>query len=148
MARSPISFRLQGERALERKLKLLPQAIIKKELRKAVNKAATPIVKRAKQLVTRRSGLLKKSIAKKVKTYSSGKVVAIIGSRREVAGFVDGKPHRPAYIAHLVEEGHGGPRPAPPYPFLRPAFEATVRQSLNVMKESLTASILAIALKK
>jgi hypothetical protein len=33
--------------------------------------------------------------------------------------------HRPTAIGHLVEFGHGGPHPAPAYPFLVPAAEAT-----------------------
>lgn len=28
--------------------------------------------------------------------------------------------------SHLVEYGHGGPRPAPPHPFLRPALDKNI----------------------
>ena len=31
--------------------------------------------------------------------------------------------------AHLVEFGHGGPAPAPPHPFIRPALESVTNQS-------------------
>lgn len=41
---------------------------------------------------------------------------------------------RKAPHAHLVEFGHGGPRPAPPHPFIRPAWDEvqeTVRENIK-----------------
>jgi HK97 gp10 family phage protein len=31
--------------------------------------------------------------------------------------------------AHLIEYGHGGPSPAPPHPFLRPALEKNITEA-------------------
>lgn len=37
-----------------------------------------------------------------------------------------------AFQAHLVERGHGGPKPAPPHPYLLPAFNRTQDRLLRV----------------
>lgn len=47
----------------------------------------------------------------------------------------------PAKIAHLVENGHGGPHPAPAYPFLRPAFEQNVGRIEQIFTEEVSAGI-------
>lgn len=44
-------------------------------------------------------------------------------------------------VAHLVEEGHGGPSPAPAHPFLRPAFEAKKAEATEIMKETLKEAL-------
>lgn len=36
---------------------------------------------------------------------------------------------RSAYYSNPVEYGHGGPAPAPPHPFVRPAFDAQVEHA-------------------
>lgn len=36
--------------------------------------------------------------------------------------------------AHLIEFGHGGPRPAPPKPYMRPAIDASAIRIQNIMK--------------
>lgn len=43
--------------------------------------------------------------------------------------------------AHLVEYGHGGPQPAPPHPFFRPAVDATQGPALIQIEQKLGAMI-------
>lgn len=84
-------------------------------VRAALTKAARPIAKDAKRRAPSRkrgkkdgpSGLLKKSIGFKVKRIKKTDVlVAIIGARREVMGFVGKQKRVPANYAHLIEYGH------------------------------------------
>ena len=42
---------------------------------------------------------------------------------RETVSLPSGRTEQPTHIAHMVEFGHGGPHPAPAYPFLIPAAE-------------------------
>lgn len=39
--------------------------------------------------------------------------------------------------AHLVEYGHGGPHPAPPHPFVRPAISSTKGQIQQIIRDGL-----------
>lgn len=43
--------------------------------------------------------------------------------------------------AHLVEYGHGGPAPAPPHPFVRPAFDAKADEAYDEMKRVLKEAL-------
>lgn len=47
----------------------------------------------------------------------------------------------PAKYAHLVEFGHGGPRPAPPHPFMRPAFAAKVNAAKRAFTKQFTIGL-------
>lgn len=47
--------------------------------------------------------------------YKTMKKITIGSHKKEMGAYA---PH-----AHLVEFGHGGPAPAPPHPFVRPAFD-------------------------
>lgn len=52
-------------------------------------------------------------------------------------GVVDASaPH-----ARLVEFGHGGPKPAPEHPYMRPAYEATKDQALEIMTQALREAL-------
>ena len=42
-----------------------------------------------------------------------------------------------APYAQPVEFGHGGPHPAPPHPFVRPAFDARAEEAYELLKEQL-----------
>lgn len=43
--------------------------------------------------------------------------------------------------AHLVENGHGGPHPAPEHPFMAPAYEAAKEEAYAIMKAKLIEAI-------
>lgn len=100
-----------------------------------------------------RTGALRKSIGMKVKRYRlSGVTVGIIGPRM---GFgVDivlpnrkTRRHDPVNIAHLVEYGHGGKAPAPPYPFMRPAFQTGKDEVRQVVMKKMRDGIIKEAQK-
>lgn len=91
------SATIQGDKALQKLLKKLPDKVTRKVTRQAINAAANPVLKAARANAPVDEGVLKTSLAKKVKTYTkSQSIVAIIGPRSKEA------PH-----AHLVEEGTG-----------------------------------------
>ena len=46
-----------------------------------------------------------------------------------------------AYYANPVEYGHGGPGPAPPHPFVRPAFDAKAGEAYNEIRRVLRDEI-------
>jgi HK97 gp10 family phage protein len=46
-----------------------------------------------------------------------------------------------AYYATWVEFGHGGPKPAPEHPFMRPAYEATKDEAYNIIRTRLQEEI-------
>jgi len=46
-----------------------------------------------------------------------------------------------APYAQPVEFGHGGPHPAPPHPFVRPAFDARGEEAYELLKEQLRAAL-------
>lgn len=56
---------------------------------------------------------------------------AIVGVDRKKA------PH-----AHLVEFGHGGPQPAPPHPYLRPAFDVVKTAAKALLGEQINQRII------
>jgi hypothetical protein len=78
---------LIGQRELERTFKTLGERVQRKVARQAINAAATPVVKAARSKAPEESGLLKKAMGKKIKTYKqSGTVAAISGPRTDVEG--------------------------------------------------------------
>ena len=88
-----------------------------KELADHINENAETIAKQiaadAKASVNVITGTLKKSIrAKKSKFEDGGWIVQATA------------PH-----AFLVEYGHGGPKPAPPHPYLRPALDKNINEA-------------------
>ncbi len=124
---------------LDRAFQRAAAAVRNKIARRAVNAAAAPIVSAARSLVRRRSGLMAKALGRRVKVYDEN-TVAVIGPRTDVTGQVNGKLYRPSKVAHLLEYGHvlakkgrGQVGTVPPYPFMRPAFDGSQDQALNVM---------------
>lgn len=137
-------MQLTGDVQLMRRFKELPAKLQKKHGRRGVAKAARIVVKAAKANAPKRSGQLKKSLGYRPKTYKSG-VFAIVGPRKGFRININGKPHDPAKIAHLVEMGHGGPHAAPEKPFLRPAMDSTRGQQMAVIGEAMRVGIEAEA---
>jgi hypothetical protein len=69
-----------GQATLQ-KLKALGPKLEKKILRAAVDKGTKYLTKQTKANVPVQTGLLKKSIGSKVKTYPNGKIIGIVGPR-------------------------------------------------------------------
>lgn len=100
-----LSINVNGEREIVRALRKLDDRLVRRVMRKAVRAGANPIVRTARQNVPRSTGLLRKSLGTKVKTYNNGTIVAIIGPRTGFKQLVNGKPRNPTKYAHLVEFG-------------------------------------------
>lgn len=60
-----------------------------------------------------------------------------IGVHRKDFTFKKAGEYYPAY----VEYGHGGPHPAPAHPYLRPAFDSKIEESVELTKEILLEKI-------
>jgi len=93
-----------------------------------------------------RTGALKKSLGVKILKKTKK---AVIGPRRG-HGVADsaGRKHDPANIGHLVEGGHGGPKAAPPHPFLEPAFNAQLGAAKAAMADKARQGIEKEAAKR
>ena len=78
-----VEFRVVGIDRAVKQLKELDYKTRKKVMRKAVRAGIAPIVKAAKRNAPQTTGLLKRSITTKVKTYAvSGTVVGVVGQRK------------------------------------------------------------------
>jgi HK97 gp10 family phage protein len=123
-----------GDRGLIRALEHMKQSSARKIMRPAINRGLTLVNKEAKRRAPKGAhGQLKRAIGKKMtrtkgKDRVSGMVYVRWGFEIKKKGSKKGRMHNPAKIAHLVEFGHGGPHPAPPHPFLRPALSAKQSQ--------------------
>lgn len=143
-----ISGRIEGLEQLVANLGEMKKAVRNRVLRKGINAATGPLLKLVKGGVPIRTRLLYKAMGRKVKAYrASGVTVGIIGPRVGFATEVDGKKIDPAKYAHLVEYGHAGPHPAPPHPFVRPAWDQGKAAAQATMKEKILVEIEAEARK-
>lgn len=76
-----------------------------------------------------KSGKLKSAIkVGKARNGRNGRQVTVGIHRRDFSS----DEYYPAY----VEYGHGGPRPAPPHPFIRPAFDLKKDEAWNTVKQA------------
>lgn len=103
-----VSIRIQGIEEAARKLANVRNGVRRRVLRQANVAAARPIRATARKATSfvDRSGLLRRSIVLKTKTYPSGVVVSVVGADRNVQGQYKGRRRVPANYLHLVEAGH------------------------------------------
>lgn len=92
------------------RLKAIPKKLQNKALKDGVGKAGKEILWKAKGKAPRKSGLLRKSLGRKVKVYrNSGAAVAIVGPRKGFKGLAERGGREvmsdPVRYAHLVELG-------------------------------------------
>ena len=101
-------------------------------LESILNEAAQPVLEKAQQFAPTKTGKLRAAIkAGKVKRRKDGAYTIKIGTQ----GKTD------AFYAPFVEFGHGGPHPAPPHPFMRPAYDATKEQAYGIIRDRLNEEI-------
>lgn len=104
-----------------------------------------------------RVGLLRNSLGVKMVVRRDGSALAVIGPRRGFKSQIGvrkrsgkfsqkGDPiyEDPANIGHLVEFGHGGPHPAPPHPFMRPAWDESLSAVRSKMAAVMAAGITSV----
>jgi HK97 gp10 family phage protein len=137
-----IKARFEGVQSAIQALDGLDKKIRRKGIRKAALAAGTIILKAAKGRVVKETGLLRKSLGKKVKVYTKGVGVAVVGPR---VGFKQEVTRRgvkvwsnPVRYAHLVELGTGRTAAKP---FLKPALDATRKQVEDAMKAAINEVI-------
>jgi len=94
----------------------------------ALAEGAEVIAREMRQLAPVKSGKLKSAIkVGKARNGRNGRQVTVGIHRRDFSG----DDYYPAY----VEYGHGGPRPADPHPFIRPAFDLKKDEAWNTVKQ-------------
>ena len=126
------ALQLFGDKALMKTLKTLPIVVGGKVMKMAMRAGAKPIIKVTKEKApVGPTGNLSKNIWGRLKVYKQSETAVIV---------IGGKWPKAAH-AHLVEFGHGGPHPAPPHPFMRPAFDATKGLSMQKMEKSFRSGI-------
>ena len=130
------SLRLTGHDRLIRILDGLGKDITK-IVRPAVNAALTPINKAAKRGAPVDTGILKKSIGKKVKTYKrTGIVMGMVGARGGFRilepGRNDGRERIPVFYHHLAEDQK---------PHLRPALDANRTRAVRILGRKIIEGI-------
>ena len=158
-----VNFAIQGQEELLRNVRKLEKKVQKRIIRKALGKVARAVVKDARALVPRETGLLRESLGSVIRFgKKTGEAFAVIGPRVEFkgkkvekirAGLRGAKTKRkPANYGHLVEFGAkphkqrfipvaggvirlgGDMHPgARPKPFLRPALEKNKTKALPMM---------------
>lgn len=98
----------------------------------ALRAGAGPVLDQAKANVNSRSGDLARSLTiGSVKTRRGGKYITI--------GAHKGSPAQE--YAGPVEFGHGGPHPAGPHPYLRPAYDAKQDEAYALIRQSIKQAI-------
>lgn len=50
-------------------------------------------------------------------------------------------PYGDVYYPAYVEFGHGGPRPAPPHPYVRPSFDAASEEAFTKIRDTLAEEL-------
>lgn len=120
-------LQLEGWAELKPRLLDLPDKMVNRILHASMRQGANVMKDEAKQLAVAGgdypdaiSGAMRDSI----RTYKAR------GTRDKVQYMVIAG-NEAAYYAGWVEYGHGGPHPAPPHPFMRPAAEATGQLALD-----------------
>ena len=95
----------------------------------ALAEGAEVIAMEMRQLAPVKSGKLKNAIkVGKARNGRNGRQVTVGVHRRDFSG----DEYYPAY----VEYGHGGPRPAPPHPYIRPAFDLKKDEAWKTVKQA------------
>ena len=79
-----------------------------------------------------RSGHLRDSLKIRGSSRKHGAALVTVGVHSGEAG---------AGYSVPVEFGHGGPHPAPPHPFVRPAFDARAEEAYEEMKKLLNEAL-------
>jgi len=95
----------------------------------ALAEGAEVIAREMRRLAPVKSGKLKSAIkVGKARNGRNGRQVTVGIHRRDFSG----DDYYPAY----VEYGHGGPRPAPPHPYIRPAFDLKKDEAWSIVKQA------------
>ena len=130
-------IKVEGAKEIEAAMRALGVAAANRIARSALNRASTPIVRRARELAPTpgdpndpyATGGLKKAISKRLRRQRPGssEQIILIGIERPRSR-----------IAHLLEFGAAHMASEP---FLRPALDEAHGQTLQVMQQALSAGV-------
>lgn len=154
MAPRDFDIKVLGEKELLKALDEFSASSQRRIARPAVRAASTPVMKAVRNNAPRktedRTGQLRKSIGRRMKSYkNSGMVIAFVGprSRMEITD-KHGRKVNPTKYAHLYEFGtaphsvggrfHPG---AKPHPFVRDAWARTEGTAMQTMKAKIREQI-------
>ncbi len=149
-----LNSNLQGVNEMLAKLTGIDRKMRKKVARKAVAQGSTVLLRAMKPDTPEATGLMKRSLGKKVVTIKrSGVVVAFVRPRpgQGAMALRNGHPvySDPAKYGHLVELGtkpHGAHPGTKPRPFMRPALDAS-KSSIMASMENVVRNGLEDAAK-
>lgn len=138
-----VSGRVEGVPEMIATMRNIAARVQKKALKKGVNAASKLLLRKAKSAVRVETGLLKRSLGRKVKTFrNTGAVVAIVGPRvgfkMEVTRGKRTVLSNPTKYAHLVELGTAR---SAAFPFLGPAFESSKAEARALIAEAVNEAI-------
>lgn len=126
VARKALAF--EGMDEFQERLAKIVDETTGKEIKDVLMGPAILIRDDARRRVRSKTGKLVKAIF--AARGDENKPSVIVGVNFKIA------PH-----AHLTEFGHGGPRPAPPHPYMRPAIDTNSTRSIQMMKDGFTKII-------
>ena len=98
------------------------------QMKTKVKHVLRPLTDDAKARIHSLTGHLRDGIETRVETHIDEPTYIEVG--------ISYKRHRKSRHAHLVEGGHGGPRPAKPHPFWEPAVEAHYDEATQALEET------------
>jgi HK97 gp10 family phage protein len=132
-----VSFKVTGAAEIERAMKELGVQAANRIARSALNRAANPVVQKARELAPTKgdpddpyaTGLLKRSITKRLRRQRRGSPIqtVIVGVEKPASRY-----------AHFAEFGTVHQRAKA---YLRPALDAEAQNVLNVMQEGMRAGV-------
>jgi HK97 gp10 family phage protein len=114
VASAKVKLRVESKAiaSLAARLAQVDRKAARKAIKAGVNEVTQAVLWDAKALVPKRTGLLRKSLGRKVKSYRGGAVITgIIGPRKGFRTMINGVFVNPVKYAHLVEYGRREVRP-------------------------------------
>lgn len=120
VAKKALAFKGMDE--FQERLSKVVDAVSGPEMKDVMMRGAVIIANDARRRVRVKTGNLR------------GAIFASRGDENRSSVLV-GVNFRKAPHAHLVEFGHGGPHPAPPYPFMRPAVESNAGRVEKIFRD-------------
>ena len=123
--------------ALQQDFERMAQVAEPAQIQGTLEEAAQPILEQMWQNASSnpspRSGKLRGALNTGNADKKGGASITIGVHRKDWSG----DEYYPAY----VEFGHGGPRPAPPHPFVRPALDAKGDEAIQVLIDKVAQSL-------
>lgn len=128
-----MKIKITGVNKLLRKLKGYPKKVVNQFIRSTMRKSCDIVIKTAKINVPVDTGLLKKSIGRKVLKKRSA-AMGIVGARLEFGKKSRETKKKPFKYLHLVETGT---KHSKAQPFLIPALTSNMQRILSLWKSEL-----------